>query len=539
MGALKEDAFDVTDDGIKKLAELQAENDDPDNEIPEIIDADAETEEEVEEKEANDEYVGKVVCECPVCHSFIFKDVADIDIDKETELANVSDDCPYCCEVGGFKIVGIVSEYNAEDAEEAKEDEAEAEEAEEAPAEEAEEAPAEGAEEAAEAEDAEEVDEGLLPGLDGLPGLPGLPGLGCDGAKDEGLIGDIANAAGNAVQGVVGAVVGESKCADGDCDEGLIPGLDSLPGLPKLPGLSEEDVVKACNEAFGEDGWTAVEDFDDEDADCEFCVKNGEESLGKFRCKNGKICRAESCKGDDCDDKLDEDIAINREDGETSIEADGVEVAVKDDEVSIETADEIVTLGDKGAEEAPAEEAPAEEAHAEEAPAEEVPAEEAPAEEIPAEEGEEVVSELSDEEKAQLENPQNESVDIDLKEFEEESFNRLGEKFLKRTYENVASFKTTGVHADDTRLKLEGVITFKSGKTRPTEFMFEARDITRTGKVRFIGENKQICSGKKSFTMTGKIANGKLMSESLNYNFYTKNSDGKSSRVYGTVSNKK
>ena len=41
--------------------------------------------------------------------------------------------------------------------------------------------------------------------------------------------------------------------------------------------------------------------------------------------------------------------------------------------------------------------------------------------------------------------------------------------------------------------------------------------------------------GKKSFTLNGTINNKKLVSESLTYNYRTKDSTGKSTRVYGTV----
>ena len=128
-----------------------------------------------------------------------------------------------------------------------------------------------------------------------------------------------------------------------------------------------------------------------------------------------------------------------------------------------------------------------------------------------------------------------EFVDQDFEEFDEEEFNELGESYLKKVYDNVKSFQTSNVSTKGNTLKLEGIITFASGNKKATTFLFEAHDITKRGKVRFIGENCQISRGKKAFTLTGSIKGNKLIAESLNYNYRTKDANGKSVRLYGTV----
>lgn len=137
-----------------------------------------------------------------------------------------------------------------------------------------------------------------------------------------------------------------------------------------------------------------------------------------------------------------------------------------------------------------------------------------------------------------IEGEEGDEVDFEMDEFDEDSFDGLGESYLKNVYENVESFKTTKVTSNERQLTLEGVIKFNSGKTKTTRFVFEAKDATRQGKVRFIGENKQLSRGKKSFTLVGRINENKLISESLNYNYRAKNDTGKSTRVYGTVKSK-
>ena len=152
-------------------------------------------------------------------------------------------------------------------------------------------------------------------------------------------------------------------------------------------------------------------------------------------------------------------------------------------------------------------------------------------------ETEDVLAPVSPETEQQIENNSSDEIDVPIDEFDEETFDELGESFLKNTYENVKSYKTESVkEQDDNKLVVEGLITFNSGKVKKTSFIFEAKDITKSGKVRFIGENCQLSRGKKSFTVAGKVQEGKFISESLNYNYRAKDAkSGKSTRMYGTV----
>ena len=157
-------------------------------------------------------------------------------------------------------------------------------------------------------------------------------------------------------------------------------------------------------------------------------------------------------------------------------------------------------------------------------------------EEIEVKEKEEVIEPVSDETKAEFKSTNDqEEVEYDFDEFEERDFDELGEGFLKKVYENVKSFKTTSGAINGNKLKLEGLITFKSGKQAKTNFVFESYKATKTGKLKFIGENKQFARGKKSFTLTGKADGKKLVCESLNYNYRAKTNDGKSKYLYGTI----
>lgn len=125
--------------------------------------------------------------------------------------------------------------------------------------------------------------------------------------------------------------------------------------------------------------------------------------------------------------------------------------------------------------------------------------------------------------------------DVDIEEFDEESFDELGESFLKKHYSNVSSFKTTKIFDSGNNLFVEGLITFNSGSKKNTSFKFTPSTI-RNNKVKFFGENLQINNGKKAFKLNGRLDNNKLIAESLTYNYIAKNQKNESKRVSGTVS---
>ena len=139
------------------------------------------------------------------------------------------------------------------------------------------------------------------------------------------------------------------------------------------------------------------------------------------------------------------------------------------------------------------------------------------------------------EKETQIEETPIEDQDIEIEDFDETSFDILGEGYLKNVYENVKEFKTLDVQSTTNKIIVEGVISFNSGKKAKTKFIFEAKDATKSGKLRFSGLNENFSKNKKAFTLTGTLKGNSLISESLNYNYSAKTEDGKSKRLYGTV----
>lgn len=70
----------------------------------------APADEEVDIEVVDDEN-RQVICECDKCGALVIKDEADIVVDEETDLVNVEDECQFCEEAKGFKIIGVVAPY--------------------------------------------------------------------------------------------------------------------------------------------------------------------------------------------------------------------------------------------------------------------------------------------------------------------------------------------------------------------------------------------------------------------------------------------
>lgn len=128
--------------------------------------------------------------------------------------------------------------------------------------------------------------------------------------------------------------------------------------------------------------------------------------------------------------------------------------------------------------------------------------------------------------------------DMDFEEFDEESFDNLGESYLKRCYENVTSFKTSNIALNENKeFIIEGKIGFDSGNVKDTQFVFSKKS-DENGKLKLEGYNKQISTGKKTFKLNCSVNDKSLVCESLNYNYKGKNDLNESVRVYGTVKRK-
>lgn len=399
---LEEETFhlDNSEESVEDAKEFMDANDALD--MLDVIDPEAETEEEVE-----DSYTDKVILDCNVCHSKIYKDPSEIIISDDKECVNKDEECPFCYSMDGYKIIGQVKPFVEDDFDitvEPKEEETSQE------------------GDAEVEEDATVVEEAY-----------------------------------------------SKKRRNRQLKEGW-SGVYSPRFLSKELGIDKDEAKIFSDylyENHADDGYRYMQEIAD-DGSLDYWY----DQFKKSSFKNESL----------------ENIDVETEHDKIHIEAE--EKVESDEEMIAPLEPEVEDQIENNQEE------------------------------------EEIKEEPTEDE---------EEIDYDIDDFDEETFDDLGESYLRKVYENVNSFRTSKVTEKGNKWIVEGRITFNSGNTKPTKFIFEALSANKKGKLNFIGENAQISRGKKSFKLSGVLDNKKFISESLNYNYRQKDATGKSVRVYGTV----
>ena len=568
LNALNEDTFTLSDDGIKKLSEFE-QNDDLSDDIS-VIDPEAETEDELQ-----DSYVGKVILDCSVCHSKLYKDKEEVTLDEEGLLANVGEECPYCYTSDGFKVIGEVSEFN--DKTENDDDI---------------EKPDDDDEDTDDDDDDEALDESLTEDyskkyiikaktndgkvfyydaeLDNLTSdieratqyaeydianddlamilgsceddfefitvetVPQLNLANKDNTVEEGVatserpmskldgtLGNVLTAHKDELSKVRGREDGlafldsiEPEVKNKGYLRKIKAQIAKIPEY-KVPMLLYNLILKGdglgVNESLNE-SFDEVREFVDEE--WPFALQElGHSSLKDYIEYFNDLSDGEYAKRtlksvvtnyyNDMEDEDWEEIneSLNESVNNVNVETDDATVSVSQDDtgtVTVQTTPKnngTISMSD------------------------------------------ETIVPISDQTQTEIKNntDDDEEIDVAIDEFDEESFDELGESYLKSIYENVDSYRTTNITNYNDQIKVEGLIKFDTGNERKTSFIFESKDCTKSGKLRFIGENVEITNGKKAFTITGSLNEKKFITESFNYNYKTINEDGKSSRIYGTL----
>lgn len=532
---LNEELFDVTDAGIQALDKFY---DGDDTDVIAIIDADAEEEEDLE-----DSYVGKVILECPVCESMVYKDTDDIHVDEDTaELVNVDEECPCCHTVGGFHIIGTVAPYEEEKEEEEVEVKDETEEITEA------------------SDDDDSLDESC--------GKKKHRKLKEDPDQDEYIdfrdtvdnddeiadyLADIAldileewgesEASIQGFNGTVSFVRNDGKKFTWDYREEFEDCREMF-----YDSDSEDELRDKMTEYFKEkiDFGTLKESCDKKRARRKPMKEDvGDESKGsiydevlKFLDDMGYDVADSAVKvfAEEAAEYI--EFARAQKDGHYSVrqwyketeanfpeELEGLKKIVTEglERVSVTTDKEHIEM------------------HADEDGKVTVttePKKVEDQEEVIVPVDDEVVDEIEhSEEKEEFDDSEDEDeVDIDITDFDEEKFDELAEKFLTSTYDNVAGYKTTSGGIDGDKIVLEGVISYKSGKEVPTKYIFESVDLDENNRLRLVGSNKGLTAHKKPFTMKGFVEGKKLIAESLDYDFESKCAKtGKRTHVKGSL----
>ena len=113
---LVEDYFDVNDTDDLNAAKEEREAEVAKAKlarIEKIVDLDAETEEDILPS-----YVGKMIIQCPQCMTLFYKNEEDIEKSEETpDVVNINEICQHCGNSSGYTLVGKVGGINEEEAE--------------------------------------------------------------------------------------------------------------------------------------------------------------------------------------------------------------------------------------------------------------------------------------------------------------------------------------------------------------------------------------------------------------------------------------
>ena len=517
LDLLTEDTFKVNDAGIDKLRDFM--DGDQVDEIT-IIDPEAETFDDVKES-----YIGKIILNCGVCQSKFYKDKEDIVIDEETQLANVGEECPYCTSADGFEIVGQVAEYcpdcdEDEDYDDASEDQLDLHES-----------VSNNPWDKLEKTYGDQLKPGnVKPDADSTSNDPNSPWNKIDRAYGKQLK-STSNNPWDKIDKAYGDQLKSGNVkpkADSTPDNPNSPwskiaraygkqlDLDESRDLTKFDGtiakLLADNMSKLSNITDVNELKSKIVDLLDSSA-----IKD-KKAVADFKTRIDKIKNISSListiatyitgmKSQPKDSKKAvkesvESVEVKTDTDKICVDTEGdstkVEVEPRDD---FEDEAEMIT------------------------PVDDEVKDEIEAEQVSDEE-------VSDEEVEDEDNFE----DVDFDEFDEESFDELGERYLKKVYENVKSYKTSSGSMKNDKLELEGVITFNSGKQAKTTFLFEGASILKNGTLKLIGENKNFSDKKNAFGLRGRVSGNKLMVESFNYNYIGKDAaTGQSKKLYGTI----
>ena len=556
LNMLEEDVFDTSIGGLNNLSTF-LDNDDDD--IVKVIDPEAETEENL-----SNSYVGKVIIDCNVCHSKIFSEKSDIVL-SEDGVVNPEEQCPYCGETSGFTVVGEIKEFEQDTAEETPTDETPVDEtpAEETETQEGEEKPEveEALTEELSAENSQD-DEPISEEFDAFTAVSTfLTGKGYDVSSKDGKayvwgvvdyldLGGIAPTTENLESWLKDTLAEEeyrseleSCCGQNSLEEAYFKPVDGEPGVKRALIDSCDEFTVTLLEITDEDGtWYEVginhptKDFEQ--------VEIGEYRTEKFAESIAQRVVSMLTKYVELEEltsiyefgtrSIYDKVASKMPETEPTTEElneDIQNLSLTTDETQVKlTSDENgkVTLVTEPVIKEEAEPEVVEEEPAADGALEIAPVSDETVDAIVNNNDVETEEEVVEEEPVE----ETDEEDVALDEVDEEGLDELGESYMKAVYENVESFKTTNVSANDTHIVVEGLIKFASGTERKTGFIFEAHTAT-DNKVNFKGCNEHFSKDRNSFTLNCSVVDRKLLPESLSYNY---NVDGR--EISGTVTRK-
>lgn len=511
-------SFDYDNAGVDELDSfLDTYGADPDaeeNEPVEVIDMEAEDESDIKQS-----YIGKVIVDCDVCHGNIYLNPDELTVNEDGE-STFDGECQYCMSDSGFTVIGEVQPYepgvDAEDMEDELEDgeDIDIDAMEEEPVED--ELPEED-EEFEESLNLTEIrsrrgknesfsDSKSMDAVDSLKGEKSLHRRADNIKEDDAINGESENA-----KKIVG-----TKTYKENYDE-TVPqterASDDAPVSPDFPMGKEEPVeqtsrggkpkLEACNDEDGED---SLEENLSEKRGIPQTAGRGTPKVSKDAPKGKAKSVPQTERGGKAMaeavtlDTMDDVTVTQTPDGGVSVTSEPAE-AMMDGTAEIEM---IAPISDEVEAELPPEALPLDD---EEGMGDDLGMDDMGMEEPP-------MDDLGMGDNMGLEDEE----DIPVDDFDEDSFDELGEAFLMNTYDNVAGFRTTMCEMINEALNITGEITFTSGKKGMTTFTFTPK-AKKNGVLTFEGLNKQITPARGTLAANATVKGNKLVFEKMAYSY--------------------
>lgn len=470
--------FNLLDDDEKEEASKILTDNEEKEPVEQIVDINAESKEDLKKT-----YIGSAILQCGTCKTMIYKNIEDlVKSEGEENIYNVDEECPHCGSKDGYELIGQVAtlDVNPEATPEAPVEEKQ-EEQEVEHEENTQELP----------EEQEEAEEKVEEELDiNDKERTNIYYIDLKGKDDSWLSGNVLD--------------------KGDCGFGGFYSKEEASkiynDIESLIDLSNKELIKKGH-SEGEEEFIPVEvylmfapiegeDFDEDggDSDNEEIEHRAFEDKKKGLNEEVQDSPEEQESTDDVEGNQEEDVAVVKTVEEKSEDVDvKVDVVIQgaegvDNEKLVTAVEEVIadteTVGND----------------------------------------EKIVTDVfvanEEERKEEVKEPIESEKEFELDSFDESIYDRLINRYLHETYFNTRKYKTVAASVDNEHntIVIEGKITFKSGVEKDTKFIFEAKELTKKGKVKFSGINEMF-SDKKSFTLVGTLNENKLLSESLSYNY--------------------
>lgn len=539
--------FSYDNAGMEELGSfLDTYGADPDEEeLPvEVVDLEADSENDLKQS-----YIGKVIVDCSTCHGNLYLDPDELTVNEDGE-STFDGECPYCMSDSGFTVIGEVQPYepgvDAEDMEDELEDgeDIDIDAMEEEPVEDELPEEDEEFEESLQLEDY--ADSKSMDAVDALKGEPSLHRRKDNIKEDDAINGESENA-----KKIVGTKTYKESLLKEGFDEtpccfncayhydDWCASLDKKvdPDYCCSEFISEDDVDY---DDFYEnyDGTTPQTEQGGKDAPVSPDFPMGKEEPveqtsrgGKPKLENLSEKRGIPQTAGRGTPKVSKDAPKGKAKSVPQTERGGKAMA---EAVTLDTMDDVTVSQTPGGgisvSSEPAEGMMDGQAEIEMiAPISDEVEAELPPEALPLDDEEGMGDDLGMDDMGMEEPPMDDlgmgddmgmedEEDIPVDDFDEDSFDELGEAFLMNTYDNVAGFRTTMCEMVNESLNITGEITFTSGKKGMTTFAFTPK-AKKNGVLTFEGLNKQITPARGTLAANATVKGNKLVFEKMAYSY--------------------